>query len=460
MEFNDSMFRSSFAVDTLRVSSFQSFLVMRKPIHLAGAAAAAASVFGSSIEANAFSVGGYKTPEDLVTALLIPGWSPVAGSITITEAAGPGNGSVGFFNNGGSSIGINSGVILTSGYISNAPGPNNTSSATGPGQLSRISFDFVAVSPGISWNYAFASEEYEEYVGSSFNDFFRLELNGKNLALIPGTNTDVRINNVNQLSNSSFYVSNYPPGAAAPYDIQYDGFTIPLTAKATGLTLGSTYNVSFTVSDVGDSAFDSAVMIAANSVSFPGGSPDNPLLPVPPANTNSTWVFPAFTVFDPGFVWWIDPEIATGYVYNVTGGPLFDQFTAPDLPFNDTYQLFSSSLPGGACSTNGADFATPLGMGLVTQQIPYDFPTPLPCFAIKGISIENALDPLNTSAFLAGVSFDATGTANVTQTPINTFGPSDVPGPLPILGAGAAFGWAKRLRSRVSRRSGSCRSAG
>lgn len=423
---------------------------MRKLLKAVGATVAAASVFGASLEAQAFSVGGYSDAEELVNALLVPGWSPVPGTISVTESAGLGNGSIGFFNDGGSTIGINSGVILTSGLISLAPGPNNTSSATGPGTLSSISFDFVAVSPGISWNYVFASEEYEEYVGSGFNDFFRLELNGTNLALIPGTSEQVRINNVNQNLNTPFYVSNFPPaGTNSPFNIQYDGFTIPLTAQATGLTLGETYNVNFVVSDVGDAAWDSAVMIAANSISFPGATPENPLLPVPPASPNETWIFPTFTVFDPGFVWWIDPDIATGYVYNATGGPLFDQFTAPDLAFNDNYQLFSSSLAGGACSTNGDDFTTP--MANISQLVPYDFTTPLSCFAIKGIDIQNALDPLNTNAFAAGVSFDVTGNVNVTQTPITTFvDPStQVPGPLPILGAGAGYGWARRLRKRL-----------
>lgn len=75
--------------------------------------------------------------------------------------------------------------------------------------------------------------------------------------------------------------------------------------------------------------------------------------------------------------------------------------------------------------------------------MPYDFTTPLACFAIKGISAQNALDPLNTTAFVAGISFDKAGSVTVSQTPIPT------PGPLPLAGAGMAYGWVRGLRRRL-----------
>ena len=63
------------------------------------------------------------------------------------------------------------------------------------------------------------------------------------------------------------------------------------------------------------------------------------------------------------------------------------------------------------------------------------------------------LDPTDTMAFVAGVTFDSTGTASVTQTPIVQFvdpGSGDsVPGPLPLLGFGAAFAYSRKLRNRI-----------
>jgi hypothetical protein len=112
----------------------------------------------------------------LASFLLVDGWSPVPGSVSGTLA---GSDAIGTFDNA-ADIGLTNGVLLTAGTVFNAVGPNTSSSTTGPGALSSLSFDFVAVSPGISWRYVFASEEYEEYVNSSFNDRFRLTLNGEN----------------------------------------------------------------------------------------------------------------------------------------------------------------------------------------------------------------------------------------------------------------------------------------
>ena len=390
-------------------------------------------------EARALSVSSYTNVDDLAQSLLVPGWSPVPGSVAATLAT---TDAIGTFDNA-ADIGITNGVLLTTGTIFNALGPNDTGSKTGPGALSSLSFDFVAVSPGISWRYVFASEEYEEYVGSVFNDFFSLTLNGENLALIPGTSSDVAINSVNQLSNTAFYRSNV--GAALnAFDTQYDGLTTVLTASKDDLTVGETYTVEFMVTDIGDQAFDSGVFIGANSIVFDGGSPDNPLIPPTPAEPGDPWVFPDFTVFDPNFTWWLDPDVAVGYAYSVSGGPLFATYQAPTLPFDNNYDLFGST---DSCST----FTNLLGS--ISGGTPYTFGAPVSCFAIKGIDVANMLDPADTTAFVAGVTFNSTGTASVTQTPIVQFvdpGSGDsVPGPLPLLGFGAAFAYSRKLRNRI-----------
>jgi len=222
----------------------------------------------------------------------------VPGSVSGTLA---GSDAIGTFDNA-ADIGLTNGVLLTTGTVFNAVGPNTSSSTTGPGALSSLSFDFVAVSPGISWRYVFASEEYEEYVNSSCNDRFRLTLNGENLALIPGTSSNVEINSVNQLFNTAFYRPN--TGAALNnFNTQYDGLTTLLTASKGDLVVGNTYNVQFMVTDVGDTVLDSGVFIGANSVSFEGGSPEVPLMPEAPTSPTAPWVFPEFTVFDPGCNW-------------------------------------------------------------------------------------------------------------------------------------------------------------
>ena len=369
----------------------------------------------------------------LASFLLVDGWSPVPGSVSGTLA---GSNAIGTFDNA-ADIGLTNGVLLTTGTVFNAVGPNTSTSTTGPGALSSLSFDFVAVSPGISWRYVFASEEYEEWVGSSFNDQFRLTLNGENLALIPGTSSNVEINSVNQSFNSAFYRSN----ASAALNTQYDGLTTLLTASKGDLVVGNTYNVQFMVTDVGDSEYDSGVFIGANSVSFDGGSPEVPLMPEAPTGPTAPWVFPEFTVFDPGFTWWLDPDVAVGYIYNVTGGPKFATYNAPTLPFDNNYELFGS-IDSCTSFTNS--------LGLITGGTPFSFGTAVDCFAIKGIDVANMLDPTNTMAFVAGVTFDSMGKVSVTQTPITQFvDPASVPGPLPLFGVGAALAYSRKLRNRI-----------
>ena len=274
-------------------------------------------------------------------------------------------------------------------------------------------------------------------MGSSFNDRFRLTLNGENLALIPGTSSNVEINSVNQSFNPAFYRSN--TGAALDkFNTQYDGLTTLLTASKGDLVVGNTYNVEFMVTDIGDDLWDSGVFIGANSVSFDGGSRETPLLPETPTNPTDPWVFPEFLVFNTGFQWWLDPDVAVGYIYKVTSGQLFTSYEAPTLPFDNDYELFGSS---DSCST----FTNSLGP--ITGGTQFSFATAVDCFAIKGIDVANMLDPTNTMAFVAGVTFDSMGMVSVTQTPITQF---VVPGPLPLFGVGAALAWSRRLRRRIN----------
>lgn len=223
--------------------------------------------------------------------------------------------------------------------------------------------------------------------------------------------------------------------------------TTVLKASLDNLTVGDEYTISFLISDVGDSDYDSGVFIESGSVSFDGATPETPLLPAPPVPggpTNVPWIFPEVVVTDPEFTWWYDPDVAIGYVYNVAdpSGPLFDQYIAPSLPFNTEYQLYSSG-DGG--------LTYEVLMATIFPNTPYDFTSPLDSFAIKGINIDNMLDPLDQTAFLAAISFDKVGPVSVTQTPLVQFVPDPVPipGPLPILGIGGSIGWSRQLRRKL-----------
>ena len=99
-------------------------------------------------------------------------------------------------------IGFSNGVILGTGYISNAPGPNNTSKATsqtntsGDNDLralannapvydaSVLEFDFVPTTDTVKFRYVFASEEYCDYSNSNFNDVFGFFFSGPGIAVL------------------------------------------------------------------------------------------------------------------------------------------------------------------------------------------------------------------------------------------------------------------------------------
>ncbi len=199
-------------------------------------------------------------------------------------------------------LGLDSGVIMASGGVNGALGPNNSGSTSNPPNTSDgvgdvdlqalngaggsslnntavLQFDFVPTGDSLAFNFIFASEEYLVYVGSSFNDIFGFFLsgpgisgpytnNGENIALVPGTSTAIAINNLNNVSNSQYYVNN-GTGSNTPYStnnqyIQYNGLTTVLTASAT-VQCGATYHIKLAIGDRGDGSYDSAVFLEAGS---------------------------------------------------------------------------------------------------------------------------------------------------------------------------------------------------
>ena len=267
------------------------------------------NAFDSQVESSSLLQGinvATGNPEDIIRDIFIGSTCVEVTNVTITGGNPNGFGS---FTNGGSSIGISEGIIITSGSINNAPGPNNTTEATATnddligdadlesllpaGSIVRdytfIEFDFVPTQTSMSFRYVFASEEYCDFVESEFNDVFGFFISGpsvpggtQNIAVLPGGSTAVAINNVNFGENESYFIDNTPinqpqfplstgcfygelANAPATDDTQFDGFTVVLTATANGLIPCTTYHIKLAVSDVGDAILDSAVFLEANS---------------------------------------------------------------------------------------------------------------------------------------------------------------------------------------------------
>lgn len=192
----------------------------------------------------------------------------------------------GTFSYTGTGFPLNNGIILSTGSIFTAPGPNINGATSGnmggPGDpdltaiagqptFDRVAFqfDFEVQSDKIEFTYVFASEEYNEFVGSSFNDVFAFFISGpgitgwQNIALVPGTSVPVAINNINNGSFWQFYRDNE---TGNPFDTEFDGFTIPMVAKREGLIPCNTYTLRMVIADAGDPAWDAAVFLQANSL--------------------------------------------------------------------------------------------------------------------------------------------------------------------------------------------------
>lgn len=243
-----------------------------------------------------------QTPENLVQNYLV-GSGVVVTNVTFNGM--PGNVAdpqIGFFDALNTNLGIDSGLIMSTGMVTDAPGPNDQSgmgtdfyTSLGDPDLNAISsvsindeaileFDIIPTGDTLEFRYSFASEEYMEYVGGGINDAFGIFLSGTgisgpysnsavNIALIPGTTTPVTIDNVNAYTNAAYYIDN-GDGYTAPYNssttyIQYDGRTVTLIAKYP-VQCGGSYHLKFAIGDGVDGILDSGVFIEAGSLSSSG----------------------------------------------------------------------------------------------------------------------------------------------------------------------------------------------
>ncbi|MCC6600916.1 MAG: choice-of-anchor L domain-containing protein [Crocinitomicaceae bacterium] len=232
-------------------------------------------------------------PDGVQNILL--GQGVTASNITFASV----NDQIGSFTCTGCNLNLASGLVMGSGNVSGAPGPNNSSSfsltpASGWGasdpdlfmlsgfglnDAAVLQFDFIPTGDSIKFKFVFASDEYPEYANSSFNDAFGFFLSGpgisgpysnnsKNIALIPNTAIPVTINNLNNGSSGTgpceycqYYVNNNVFGILG---IQADGFTKVLTAKAQ-VQCGQTYHIKIAIADAGDTGYDSWVFLEAGS---------------------------------------------------------------------------------------------------------------------------------------------------------------------------------------------------
>ena len=237
---------------------------------------------------------------------------------------GTANAPLSFFPRDGSTFGI-----ITSGDVSLADDPNTagSSGASLGGASVRGNTDFdvtilklsltaPAGTNCLSLDFAFYSEEFPEYVGSSFNDAFIAELDSSTWTTAGST---ITAPNNFAFDTSGNVVSINSTGATAMSAANaggttYDGATTLLSASA--VAAPGPHTLYLSIFDQGDTAFDSAAFV--DNVRF-----------INVANPSTDCVAGA-TPVDPN-----TPPVAVDDAYAVTGGGVLT-VPAPGVLANDT----------------------------------------------------------------------------------------------------------------------------
>ncbi|MGV6831004.1 MAG: choice-of-anchor L domain-containing protein, partial [bacterium] len=237
------------------------------------------------------------TVEQLVTDVLVD--SPCANVFNITSSTGSDFGSnngIGLFEEPSGTFPFAEGVVLATGTIDIAPGPNNNfDQSGGPGwpgdpdlaavsgvntnNATIIEFDFIPNATEISFRFLMASEEYAAPGEGSvefectFSDVFAFLLTDSagittNLAVLPDGVTPILVTTVHPDNGASCgaanpqYFSQYQTLGNGPTG--YDGYTRSFTANSP-VTPGETYHIKLAIADASDSAVHSGVFLEAGS---------------------------------------------------------------------------------------------------------------------------------------------------------------------------------------------------
>ncbi|MEZ4991486.1 MAG: choice-of-anchor L domain-containing protein [Saprospiraceae bacterium] len=225
--------------------------------------------------------------------------------VEITDIKCPDNAYGTFLAGDSTNLGLERGLLLTTGSIDIAPGPNSVvdagvehnadgdddldylSKIQGEGSLSGdaciVELDVFAATNELTFEYIFGSEEYPEFVNSEFNDIFAFFISGPgivgdpnignqlNIAVLPDGTTPVQINSVSHLENWQYFRNN-----ELGKSLEYDGLISDFLGQKKSLTARAqvepcqTYHLKLAIADRRDYAYDSGVFISE----LRGGAPN------------------------------------------------------------------------------------------------------------------------------------------------------------------------------------------
>lgn len=263
-------------------------------------------LFNLSIaDAQVITVDDTKSAQELIENVLVKSTCANVSNFKINgDTFTSGQNSYGYFNAGSSNFPLKEGVILSTSsskaaigpYVSNQTGGGNKlwlgdadldqTLGTKSVNATVLEFDFVPLTNFISFNYIFASNEYQSYFPCEYSDGFAFLIkeagstdNYKNIAIIPGTIIPVSSKNVHPLINSAVDAQNITHAGCNPINesyfngfntasspVNYSGQTIKMTAEA-DVIIGKTYHIKLVIADDGPQYYDSAVFLEAGSFS-------------------------------------------------------------------------------------------------------------------------------------------------------------------------------------------------
>lgn len=287
------------------------------------------------------------TPQELIEDILIN--SECISNINVTNAVSGNFGnsmkSYGYFDASGTNFPFESGIVMSTGRLSNVPGPNTSLSdddANGWGSdpdlnavlgvnnttnATVLEFDFVPNANNIRFNYIFASEEYQENNTNTcvYSDVFTFLIKPEdgdytNIAVVPNTNTPVKVTTVHpeipggcEAENEEYFGS-FNQGNSP---INFNGQTAVLTAE-TAVTPNQTYHIKLVIADEQNYRYDSAVFLQADSFDISADlGEDHTIANNNPVCTGDSIVLsPEIATTAGSYQWYQDGALLTGETAN------------------------------------------------------------------------------------------------------------------------------------------------
>lgn len=215
---------------------------------------------------SAKKISAFQDAKDLATAMDLPSDQVVSVSVGNSDLNGIGiyETSLGsFFPSKGNTF-----VVLSTGSTSVASLPNNSGSESGEieGLNNSQGNDMVQITMVLAppegcdcllFDFQYLSEEFPEFVGSQFNDAFTAEYGGTNLTI--QNNEIIAPLNFAVDPEGNLITVNTVTGVVSNTGTTYDGSTGKL--QAVTAVDSSTVTLVFTIQDLGDSIYDSAVFL-------------------------------------------------------------------------------------------------------------------------------------------------------------------------------------------------------